>query len=384
MRKIVFLSSMAFDANISLIKRLRKFFDVYFFTILDEKTRIGTIKLDKALTECSKIPQFKRFENFLDLSKSYAVRHKKRDILNKLEIDWKVFHFVNKLNPDVIFVDSTDINYCFVRLFRYQRIFSIIHDPFMHSGENTLSGRISHFMLNKFASRYILFNEKQLDEFSTYNKISKNKIISTFLSQYEYLTLFEEDDKFKFNNNNFKILFWGRIAKYKGIKYLLDAIDICNQKGIKDISVVIAGKGSFDFKIDDYKHLQNVHIINRFLETSELVSLLKQTDLVVCPYTDATQSGVIMSAYAFKKPVLATNVGGLPEMLCYGRLGKIVPPCDSQCLASSIIQLKENKYLLNEYIANIEKVYFNDGYRSWDAATIKIINGVKEFLDLYF
>ena len=372
---------MAFDANISIIKRLKERYDVYFFTVLAEKSSLGHIKLRKAITEATEIPEFEKFIKFIDTSKCFAVRHKRKNLLNKLLIDWKVFIRVIKLKPDVILVDSADINYCLVRIFKYKKIFSIIHDPFLHSGEKTLSRKFSNFMLRRFATRYILFNKIQSDDFSKLYKISSDKIITSFLSQYEYLTLFNEKTTHLFKDKGFNILFWGRISKYKGIRYLLDAINICSMKGINDINVIIAGRGEFDFDIRLYKHLENVKFINRFLENAELVSLLKKTDLVVCPYTDATQSGVIMSAYAFKKPVLATNVGGLPEMLCDGLLGTVVPPFSAESIANAIVQLMNDKKTIRQFSDNIEKMYFGDGYRSWNVAVEIIIEGIELFLN---
>lgn len=51
---------------------------------------------------------------------------------------------------------------------------------------------------------------------------------------------------------------------------------------------------------------------------------MKKTQFMVCPYTDATQSGVIMSSFTFGTPVIATKVGGLPEMLGNGKYGMLV------------------------------------------------------------
>ena len=63
---------------------------------------------------------------------------------------------------------------------------------------------------------------------------------------------------------------------------------------------------------------------------------------MVCPYIDATQSGVVMSAFALNKPVVATKVGALPTMVKNGQYGTIVPPKDVATLASAINTLIEN------------------------------------------
>jgi glycosyltransferase involved in cell wall biosynthesis len=59
-------------------------------------------------------------------------------------------------------------------------------------------------------------------------------------------------------------------------------------------------------------------------------------DLVVLPYLSATQSGIAQIAYNFDRPVIATNVGGLAEVVLDGRTGYIVPPEDPDALAHAI------------------------------------------------
>jgi glycosyltransferase involved in cell wall biosynthesis len=103
--------------------------------------------------------------------------------------------------------------------------------------------------------------------------------------------------------------------------------------------------------------------INRYIANEELVSLLSNSITVVCPYIDATQSGVIMSAYALNKPVIATNVGGLPEMVDDGRYGFLVPPKDSQALERAIRQMIQPGVArqMSENIAND----YSAGSRAW-------------------
>ena len=85
---------------------------------------------------------------------------------------------------------------------------------------------------------------------------------------------------------------------------------------------------------------------------------------MVCPYTDATQSGVIMSSFAFNKPVIATNVGGLPEMVKHEHYGIIIPEKDSNTLAENIIMLWKHPEKLKKYSDNIKQDY-NTGFQSW-------------------
>ena len=61
--------------------------------------------------------------------------------------------------------------------------------------------------------------------------------------------------------------------------------------------------------------------------------------MIICPYRDATQSGVVLTAFAFGVPVVASAVGGLVEYVEHGRTGLVVPPGDVPALADAVGQL---------------------------------------------
>lgn len=159
------------------------------------------------------------------------------------------------------------------------------------------------------------------------------------------------------------VLFFGRISKYKGIEYLLEAMKIVHKK-YPQVKVVIAGKGEFAFDITQYQELDYVEFRNRFIGLEELSDLIRSALVTVCPYTDATQSGVVYSSFALNTPVIATNVGGLPEMIDDGKTGFLVPPRDSFSLANAILRLLDNPTLLKTFTDNIS---FNatTGKGSW-------------------
>ena len=73
-----------------------------------------------------------------------------------------------------------------------------------------------------------------------------------------------------------------------------------------DVKLIVAGGGEFCFDDSLYKNLDYIEFRHRFIPDTELIDLIKHCKFMVCPYTDATQSGVIMSAFAFNVPVLAT------------------------------------------------------------------------------
>lgn len=100
--------------------------------------------------------------------------------------------------------------------------------------------------------------------------------------------------------------------------------------------------------------------------------LFNDCDISVCPYIDATQSGVINTSYSLSKPVVATNVGGLPEMVVDGKTGILVPPKNSQILAEAIVELLKDEKKLEMMQEYIENVYYASS-KSWQEIANKYI-----------
>ena len=84
-------------------------------------------------------------------------------------------------------------------------------------------------------------------------------------------------------------------------------------------------------------------IRNYRVPNDELSKLFQKASIVVLPYIEATQSGIVAIAFAYGKPVVVTNVGSLPEVVEDGKHGFVVPPRDEKALANVIIKLlKDN------------------------------------------
>ena len=83
------------------------------------------------------------------------------------------------------------------------------------------------------------------------------------------------------------------------------------------------------------------------------------------PYESATQSGIVQIAYGFEKPVVATNVGGLPEVVLDGKTGYVVEPKDSRKIADAVVRFF-NKNMSAQFQDNI----CHEAQRySWDRMT---------------
>lgn len=101
------------------------------------------------------------------------------------------------------------------------------------------------------------------------------------------------------------ILFIGRIRKYKGIENLIAAF---SNLDLKDTELVIAGEGKSQFKPNP-----KIRLINRWLEEYEIASLVQNAEVVIFPYIEASQSGMLPYCISKKKKVVVTPLSGLLE-----------------------------------------------------------------------
>lgn len=147
------------------------------------------------------------------------------------------------------------------------------------------------------------------------------------------------------------ILFFGFIRNYKGLDILLEAMKILKNKN-QPIKLLIAGEFYNDKKmyVDLIKRLEiNEQLIlhTDFISNTDVKYYMCAADCVVQPYRQATQSGVTPLAYHYEKPMIVTNVGGLPDMVPDKKAGLIAEP-NPQDISDKIIeffQLGEHYFL---------------------------------------
>ncbi|MCC7353340.1 MAG: glycosyltransferase family 4 protein [Anaerolineae bacterium] len=126
-------------------------------------------------------------------------------------------------------------------------------------------------------------------------------------------------------------LFFGRLERYKGVEYLLTACEMLNG-GSTLPALVMAGPGNLaDFWAGPLPERLELH--NRLINDAEAIDLFRRCGLVVLPYIDATQSALVAAAYYFRKPVIVTRTGALPEYVQDGETGYIIEPGHPAALA---------------------------------------------------
>jgi len=149
------------------------------------------------------------------------------------------------------------------------------------------------------------------------------------------------------------ILFFGFIRNYKGLDLLLEAMSVIKQtSNIKqqtsNIKLLIAGefyedRKPYDDIIAKYDLASSLILRTNFIADSDVKYYLSAADFVIQPYRKATQSGVTPLAYHFEKPMLVTNVGGLPALVPDGKVGLVAEPNPG-----SIAEKIEELYQLGE------------------------------------
>jgi glycosyltransferase involved in cell wall biosynthesis len=129
------------------------------------------------------------------------------------------------------------------------------------------------------------------------------------------------------------VLFFGLLRPYKGLDVLLRA-----WRGIEDAELWIVGMPRMDVTGLMADTPPNVRFVPRFIPEAELPAYFARADLVVLPYLEADQSGVLFTALAFGKPLLLSDVGGFPEVAATGA-ARTVPAGDSAALGEALREL---------------------------------------------
>lgn len=143
------------------------------------------------------------------------------------------------------------------------------------------------------------------------------------------------------NGDSPMLLFFGFVREYKGLHYLLDALaDVKGQ--IPDVQLWIVGDFGDDkdiyLKQIEENHLEGcINIVEGYIPDQEVEKYFAAADLVVLPYVSATQSGIVQIAYGFEKPVVVTNVGGLPDVVWDKETGYVVPSRSPEAITKAII-----------------------------------------------
>ena len=208
---------------------------------------------------------------------------------------------------------------------------------------------------------FITMSEKVMNDLRKFSDKPAQQVVHPLYDNFgEKINKAEARKHLNLDANEKIILFFGFIRKYKGLDLLLEAMNVLKSKvksqkskadnanlqsGICNLQLLIAGEYYEDKKYYDDLIAQlgiedSLILCTEFIADSEVKYYLSAADFVIQPYRNATQSGVTPLAYHFEKPMLVTNVGGLPALVPDKKAGIVCEP-DAASIANGIEQLYE-------------------------------------------
>lgn len=261
-----------------------------------------------------------------------------------------LFHIFNQLKdfrPDVIHLqESWNILNLIFLLMHSIPVVVTVHDVHLHAGKEADSAKkwklklMNRVRKHRYA-KVILHGERLKKLYSQeYSLPIRNLHVIPHGCLHSYLD--GQTPASESRTEPHTVLFFGRIQKYKGLEHLIAAEPFVSE-AIGDFKIVVAGKGE---DMDRHKAfmLSNPHfeVHDRFIPMAEVPLFFRRAAAIILPYIEASQSGIAAMAFAFGKPVIATCVGSLPEMVEHDKTGIIVAPGDTVALRQAIIELLSN------------------------------------------
>lgn len=268
----------------------------------------------------------------------------------KLLKPWWLWRQIKKHQADLVHVQNDQQNLeTYLALWWATRrnvpLVATIHDVDLHPGDtiSVLTAWI-YFRIIDLADQIIVHGKSLAYELSNRYGVSESKINVVHHGDYD-IYLHANREVTNMRPEPATVLFFGRMKRYKGLKYLLEAAPLIASR-IPNLKIVVAGTGEeLDRLYPQIQKIPYFEIHNRFLTHSEAALLFARASLVAVPYIEGSQSGPIHMAFSFSRPVVATTVGSIPEIVEDGREGLLVSPRDSQGLAEAIIKILENPAL---------------------------------------
>lgn len=271
---------------------------------------------------------------------------------------------IRKFRPDVVHFQIGSSMLAFLLPFlKAYPIVTTFHDVAPHSGEEKAWERYIHEYIRKHSCQLLVHGEKLKQLLIREYHVPAAKVNSIPIGPHN-IDAFLMHYRKELKNDGPAVLFFGRILEYKGLDYLIKAEPLISA-AVPDVKIVIAGSGE---DINKYKAMMvnkdRFRLYNHHIPYDEGAILFQRSTVVALPYTEASQSGVVSTAYGFSKPVVVTNVGSIPEIVEDGVTGLIVPPRDHVALAEAIVRLLKDPARAKRMGENGHRKLYSD--MSWD------------------
>lgn len=355
--KVIFYTSTSFlDVSLEIIKLIAPEHELHVLIEITDSTKrqnivqIGKLPDDREIVPARDMVDAVEYSNleyfFRDTASVNFVVFNSNSLANSFRVFNRVNKFVRKISPEIFHLEALAVRALgLIPCIMYRRKLVIsVHDPLPHSGEKDLKLSFTKriFFNLPISKAFIFYSRFARDLFNAhYNSTAGSRNVIT-MAPYSYFKHIFGDQAL--GEGSF-ILFFGRISVYKGVGSLLMAMAEV-LKSHPDEELIIAGKPYKGYRIDEKLIApigNSLQIIDNYVPASDLARLISKAKFVVCPYLDATQSGVIMTAFALDKPVIVTDTGSFPEYVSDNINGWIVRVNDHRHLAEKINSALQNR-----------------------------------------
>ena len=178
-----------------------------------------------------------------------------------------------------------------------------------------------------------------------------------------------------------RLLYVGRLSREKGLITLVEAVSLLVARGV-DIKLFLVGKGDLEeylkTRCKSLHITNNVEFLGQVPHGTPLFEIYRQADIFVLPSFTEGLPSVLLEAMANSVPVIATAVGGIPEVVRDGETGILVPPQDAEAISEAVIRLIESTDLRNKLIKNAYELALTN---SFEKQTGKIVKSILERSD---
>lgn len=214
------------------------------------------------------------------------------------------------------------------------KTYQVIHEVIPHEGDSQVKMvDLMNKVVVKFADTIVLRNKTYIQDMIDCYGIGADRV--------KYLELWRRYPAYTTPVHSGRVLFFGRINPYKGADNLLEIVRLC-----PDIQFDVVGRVDSQMRgiVDQLAKEKNVKLNNNYVTDAEMREAFANCDWVIVPYNSASQSGIIIDAYKYSRPVIAFAVGAIPEQVDDGKSGYLVEAGDNKKFAD---KLKEAMKLSN-------------------------------------
>lgn len=245
-----------------------------------------------------------------------------------LKLLFSTIHRIRKEKFDVIYFESLHVWNLAVMLFsgRKTHTYQVIHEVIPHEGDKQVK---MVDLMNKavclLCDTVVLRNQTYIDEMTRRYSISKDRV--------KYMELWRRYPEYTKPVHSKRVLFFGRINPYKGADNIVELARLCPQ-----INFDVVGRvdPQMEGVIAELSKEKNVIINNNYVSDEEMKNYFVGADWIIVPYNSASQSGIIIDAYKYSRPVIAFNVGAISEQVADEKSGYLIEAGDNKKFAEKV------------------------------------------------